>query len=65
MLCRLAQQVRSQPRLVAVHGLCERYTHLSETLVSSPFWCQLAHAQAGRKHLLSCLVLNARADGFG
>ena len=34
MLGRFAQQARSQPHFVAVHGLCERYTHLSEAFVS-------------------------------
>ena len=38
MLGRLAQQARSQPHLVAVHGLCERDTYPSEALVPFHFW---------------------------
>ena len=65
MLGRFAQQARSQPHLVAVHGLCERYTHLSEALVSFRFGISLLHTQAGRGCLLSCLALNARTDRLG
>lgn len=74
MLRRLAQEARSQSHLVAVHGLCEGYTHVSKTLVSFQFrcgvtWCQpVASALQGcmsREHVLSGLILDARADGLG
>jgi hypothetical protein len=73
MFRRLAQKARSQPHLVAVHGLCERYTHISEVLVSFHFWCDMMsahciawiHESRGVEDSLSCLIFDARADGLG